>query len=250
MKKEIFNIFSNKKEITPEIKHKIIVDYREKNSLVIAKLIKLDFEIEYRELKIADYIIRDIAVERKTVSDFISSMINKRLLNQIEELKQYENKLLLIEGIEEQELYSENDFDSRINPNAIRGFLLSIVLKHKIPLIFTKNAEDTAKYLLTISKKQDKEISLINKKKSKNEKEQIQFIIEGFPGIGPKTSKKLLEEFGSIKNLINAPEEKLKQIIGKKADVFLNLINKKSQIPKKDELFEEKGWNSSDSRCN
>ena len=44
----------------------------------------------------------------------------------------------------------------------------------------------------------------------------MQFILEGFPGIGPKTSKKLLEEFKTIKNIINAPEEKLKKILGKK----------------------------------
>src|SRR3989339_1246212 len=184
------DIFSRKKSIKKhEPKIKIEIDYREQNSLVPIKLQTLGFEIEFKELKVADYIIKGIAIERKTVSDFISSMINRRLLSQLEEMQQYENKLLIVEGIYEKELYAENN--GGVNPNAIRGFLLSIVLKHKIPLIFTKNAEDTAKYLLTISKKQDKEISLINKKKSKNEKEQIQFIIEGFPGIGPKTSKKL-----------------------------------------------------------
>ena len=75
--------------------------------------------------KIGDYIVKDTVVERKTVQDFISSMINHRLINQIEELKQYENKLLIIEGISEQELYKEDS--EGVSANAIRGFLLSIL---------------------------------------------------------------------------------------------------------------------------
>lgn len=226
--KEIYDIFSRKKSIIKEEPaQRVIVDHREKNSLVIAKLIKLGFEVEFRELKIADYIVQNVAIERKTISDFISSMLNKRLLHQIEELKQYQNKLLIIEGLEEQELYSNNDYASGINPNAIRGFLLSITLKHKIPIIFSKNAEDTAKYIYLISKKQEKEISLITKKKATTKKEQLQFIVEGFPGIGPKTAKKLLGEFGSIKNIINASGEELKKALGKKSEIFKNLIDSK-----------------------
>src|SRR4030043_460807 len=115
---------------------KIIIDYREKNCLVASELMALGFEIEFKELKVADYLVKDIAIERKTVSDFISSMINRRLLKQLEELQQYENKLLIIEGIEEQNLYSDSESkEIGINPNAIRGFLLSILLKYKIPII-------------------------------------------------------------------------------------------------------------------
>jgi len=166
--------------------------------------------------------VKDVAIERKTVSDFISSMLNKRLLFQIEELKQYENKLLIIEGIDEQELYSDDN--EGVSGNAIRGFLLSILLKHKIPIIFTKDAEDTAKFIFVLAKKQEKETSFKAKKKSLNKKEQLQFIVEGFPGIGPKTAKKLLEEFKSIRNVINADDEQLKKILGKKSEIFRRIV--------------------------
>jgi len=217
-------IFSSEKQRNKEIKPliKVIIDYREKNSLVATHLIKLGFEIEFKELKVGDYIVKDVAIERKTISDFLSSMINKRLSNQIEELKQYPNKLILIEGFEHQELYNENN--KGIHPNAIRGFLLSIALKHKIPLIFTKNARDTAKFISVIAKKQEKEMPLNVRKKSLSKKENLQFILEGFPGIGPKTAKKLLQEFKTIKEIINLPEEKLKKILGKKALIFQELI--------------------------
>src|SRR4030042_5977474 len=151
MTKPIFDIFSKPKRIrkkSPEAeKQKILIDYRERNSLVASSLVELGFEIEFRELKVADYIVNNVAVERKTVSDFVNSIINKRIVRQLEELKQYENRLLIIEGIEEQELYSDDcsDKSSRlIHPNAIRGFLLSVTIKHRIPVILTKNCEDTA----------------------------------------------------------------------------------------------------------
>jgi ERCC4-type nuclease len=225
--KEIFNIFSKKQIRKPlQEKRKIIADYREKNSLVPAELMKQGIDVEFKELKVADYIVRNIAIERKTVSDFLSSMINRRLLDQLENLKQYENKLLVIEGIEEHELYNDTNSEG-ISANAIRGFLLSITLKHKIPIIFTKSSEDTAKYISVLLNKKEKEISLNAKRKSFDKKEQLQFIIESFPGIGPKTARKLLEKFRTIKNIINASENELKECIGKKADVILQLINQK-----------------------
>tara|TARA_Y100000310_G_scaffold316984_1_gene369355 strand:+ start:1333 stop:2022 length:690 start_codon:yes stop_codon:yes gene_type:complete len=219
--KQLLDIFSRRKlKIKKESSQKIIIDYREKNSLVISELSKLGFEIEIKELKVADYILGDVAIERKTVLDFISSMKNKRLINQLEGLQQYKNKLLIIEGLDEQELYTDSENRIGIHPNAIRGFLLSILLKYQIPIIFTKNYEDTAKFILVLSKKESKEMSLNVTRKSFNKKEQMQFIIEGFPGIGPKTAKKLLKEFKTIKNIINASQEKLQKTIGKKSEIF------------------------------
>jgi ERCC4-type nuclease len=151
--------------------------------------------------------------------------MNHRLLNQIEELKQYDNKLLIIEGISEQELY--NDGNTRINSNAVRGFLLSILLKHKIPIIFSKNSEDTAKFINVLSKKKETEINLNAKKKTLDKKEQLQFIIEGFPGVGPKKAKKLLEKFGTIQNIILSSTEDLKDILGIQAEGIKEIIERK-----------------------
>lgn len=222
--KKIFNIFSKKPSKDVKEKPKAILDYREKNSLIPSELIHLGLEIEFKNLKVADYIIKGVAIERKTVSDFVSSMINGRLIKQLEELGQYKEKLLIVEGIDEQELYTDSEDRIGMHPNSIRGFLLSILLKHKVPIIFTKNYEDTAKFLSVLSKRKPNELPLNVKKKNLNKKEQKQFIIEGFPGIGPKTSKKLLKKFKTIKNIINASEEELKEVIGKKAENIIKII--------------------------
>jgi len=222
--KPIFDIFSKTKNEDKKKLGKIFIDYREKNSLVYSELIKLGFEIEIKNLKVADYLVNNVAIERKTVSDFISSMINKRLSKQLYELQQYKKRLLIIEGIDEQELYSHqnlsNEQNQGIHPNSIRGFLLSILLNHNVPIIFTKDAEDTAKFIEILAKQEPKESSLNVTKKFLDKEERMQFIIESFPGIGPKTARKLLEGFGTIQKIINASEEEIKEVIGKKSEVF------------------------------
>ena len=224
--KPIFDIFSKRKTKIPE-KPKIEIDYREKSSLVISELISLGIDIEIKELKVADYIVAGVAIERKTVSDFINSMKSGRLAKQLEELQQFESKLIIVEGIEEQELYTESEENIGMHPNSVRGFLLSILLNYKIPIIFTKNYEDTAKFISVLSKKKPRETPLNVSKKFLSGSEQTQYVLESFPGIGPKTARKLLKRFGTIKNVINAPEEELKKELGKKAENFLRIIEQK-----------------------
>ena len=204
---------------------KIIADLHEKNSLVPAELINLNVEVEFKHLKVADFVIGNVAIERKTISDFINSMINKRLIRQLEELKQYEKKLLIIEGIEEQELY--NDSPEGLHGNAIRGMLLYISLESNCPIIFTKDYEDTAKFLFLIARRMEKNqtpFSLHAKKKARNIKEQKQYILESFPGIGPATAKKLLKQFQTISNIINATDNELKGILKGKLDSFKKIL--------------------------
>jgi len=224
--KPINDIFQSPKKqkiekTNSEEKTKIIIDYRERNSFVPSELKKLNQEIEFKELKVGDYLINSTAVERKTVQDFISSMINKRLFKQLEEIKQFPQNLLIIEG-------ETNKFElAGINSNAIKGFLLTINLRYKVPTIFTKDAEETALYLKILANKKEKTFSFQVSKKNLTKNEQLQFILEAFPKIGPKKSRALLEEFKTIKNLIDQPEEKLKPFLGKRALEFKEICERK-----------------------
>src|SRR3989338_3569486 len=224
MFENIFSKGSARQEQKPRLA--IIADNHEKNSLVISELLELGIDAEMQHLPVADFLVNGVAIERKTISDFLSSMINKRLARQLEEIKQYPKSLLIIEGIDEQELYDDCNHEG-INANAIRGFLLSIVLEFQVPIIFTKDYADTAKFISVLAKKEKKEhISIRAVKKSLNKKEQLQYILEGFPCVGPATAKKLLKKFGCIKNIINASDEELKKEIGKKSDLFKIITEK------------------------
>jgi len=227
------NIFQKTEERKEKPKLKIIADLHEKNSLVASELVGLGVDVEFQYLKVADYLVGNVAIERKTVSDFISSMLNKRLLIQLEELKQYEKHLLIIEGLEEQELYNDdienkNNEKRGLHSNAIRGMLLFTELEANCPIIFSKNYQDTAKFLYLIARRQEKDktpISLHAKKKNLSFQEQKQYILESFPNIGPSTAKKLLEKFKTINKVINASENELREVLKSKTAFFKRLID-------------------------
>lgn len=200
---------------------KIIVDKREKESLVGHELISMGINVEFQRMPVADYLIGNVAIERKTASDFINSLVNKRLFRQLEELKQFEKAVLIIEG----------DFDETdMNPNSIKGMLLSIMLDYNTPIAFTKDYQDTAKFLNLLVKRNGKkknDIGLRAKKKVYSIAEQQQMIIEGLPSVGPSLAKALLKKFKTVKTIANATEEELQKVekLGKKkAKIIKNIL--------------------------
>jgi len=198
----------------------IIMDISEKNSLIPAFLSKLKANCKFEHLEIADYIIGDIAIERKTFSDFLSSMLNLRLKKQLKEIKKYSQYFLIIEG--------ENICASNLQ-NPARGMLLSIILDFKIPILFTQSPEDTANFLFLLSKKLNKksiEKPIRYFRTQKDLEYQKQFVLEGFPGIGPKTAKKLLEKFKTLSRIFQASEEELKSCLNEiKIEKFRQLLD-------------------------
>lgn len=213
MKKQIENIFSKskteKEAICPNTKIPIIIDTREKQSLIASNLIKRKANIDFEKLEIGDYLIQDTIIERKTFADLVGSILNKRLFDQLREIKKYPNHFLLIEGFD----YNYSRFN--VHENAIRGMLLSVAIDYQVPIIYTEDEEDTANFLILTAKRYEKprpEIGLRPSKTFQTPEEQKQFILEGFPGIGPTTAKQLLENFSSLKEVFNTTEEKLKKI--------------------------------------
>jgi ERCC4-type nuclease len=214
-----FDIFSKKVKYVAN--SNIIVDNRENNSLVYLELKKMGLNVLFEQLEIADYLVNGVAIERKTISDFKSSIINKRIFSQIDNLKKYPKFILIIEGIQDEDIYS-----GIIHENSFRGMILSLVLNYEVPIIYTKNEKDTAKYISVIASRKEKRNNSIRISKSKfSDKERVQFILEGFSGIGPVAARKLVERFGNLKNIFNASLCELEKIIGKKAKEFYSIIN-------------------------
>ncbi len=219
----LYNIFSKSKpsSLSQNKLPEIIIDFREKNSFVPSELSKLGHEIHFKSLPISDYLVKDIAIERKTISDFKSSIINKRILTQLIEIKQYPKHFLIIEGP-----YEELFDNFQLKENAVRGFLLSTITEMQVPIIFSQNEKETASFISILSRKKSKPISFRPNKFQFSEKETLIYILEGFPNIGPTKAKKLIEKFHSLKNIFNASEEDLSTILGKRSKDFLDLLNK------------------------
>lgn len=204
-------------------KIKIYADYREKNSLRFQNLIASNVEIGLKHLDCADYVLSDrVAVEIKTAEDFVQSIVDNRLLNQLENLAfNYSKPIILIEG-------DKNLYELRaVHPNAIRGMMATIAVDYGIPIIFTSSPKETSEFLIAIAKREQSnnknEFNPHNGKKPKSLEEQKIYFISALPKIGPKMAKKLFDRFGNIKALVNSKADEFRQIqgIGRKTSQML-----------------------------
>ena len=204
---------------------KIIVDHRERPSGIIKELGRRGFDVEVRQLITADYIVESkdragntitVGIERKVQSDFLNSIIDRRIIEQLVYLKEnFSIPLLIIEGSEN--IYTLRNF----HPNSVRGMLASIAIDFQVPMIHTKNTNDTAALLEVIARRLERprsQLSLLKKKKPATLKEQQEYLVESLPLIGPQMAKTLLKSFKSVKNVMNAAEDELLKIdnMGKK----------------------------------
>jgi Fanconi anemia group M protein len=210
----------------------IFADYREKGTGIIKELSERGVKVELSKLDVADYLLSDrVAIELKTVKDFVDSIIDGRLLSQLSCLRKYERPILLLEG--EEDIYSQR----KVHPNAIRGVLSTILVSYGIPIVQTKNFKETANLFLIIAKREadpSKKDFTLHSSKPLSDKEIQEYIVSSFPGVGSVLAKPLLKKFKSIKNMINADEKDLREVelIGeKKAKRIKELVEKNYDEP-------------------
>ncbi len=192
---------------------KVIADHREASSSVVREIYRLDLEVDMQQLEVGDFILSErVGVERKTVSDFLKSLIDGRLLEQVKNLAEtFERPLLILEG---EGLYTERG----IHPNAIRGALACITVDYGIPILPTENEKETAKIISSIVDREQgegkEEIPIRSERKSLTLSELQRFVVEGLPGVSAVLAKRLLEHFDSVENITKASEEDLQEVHG------------------------------------
>jgi Fanconi anemia group M protein len=191
----------------------IYADIRE-TSQQLNNILKKRCELREMQLEVADYLLSErVAVERKVSADFLQSLIDGRLFKQLAAMKEnFESPLLIIEG---EELFDDN---RKIHPNAIRGALASIAIDFAVPIIWTKNALETAEQLFIIAKREQldekKSVALRGKRKMHSLNEEQEFLVSGLPKVSTVTAKKLLKHFGSPEKIFAAPESELMKVEG------------------------------------
>ncbi|EZQ03869.1 MULTISPECIES: 3'-flap repair endonuclease Xpf [Acidianus] len=217
---------------------RIYADEREKASEIPDILRELGASVILQQLTVGDYIVGpDVAVERKSVSDLVNSIFDKRFFDQISRLKQtYQKIILLIEG----DLSRIKEITSKWK--AINSALISISLEPLISIIYSSNRRESAETIYIIAEKSQSErkaipISLHDKPKFDNIKDIQLYVVESFPHIGGKSAEKLLEKFNTIRNLCNANISDLERVLAsrKKAEELYKIINSPFTSQTKDE---------------
>lgn len=192
---------------------KIFADFREKGNCIVKELADNNISIGLESLDCADYILSSrVGVEVKTVPDFVNSIVDGRLLQQLRSLKQkFERPIVIIEGTED--LFSVRN----VHPNAIRGMLATIVVSYGIPLVHTRDFKETAALLVSIAKREQenngsRDFSLHSNKKPLALEEQQEYIVSSLPNVGPTVAKELLRHFKTVKNIVNADIDDLQKV--------------------------------------
>jgi len=233
------------KQETKTNKIRIICDMRECASQVNVELEKLSsletlVEIKLEQLSVGDYILSDdVVIERKTIADLETSIIDGRIFSQLKNLMQVKKPGLIIEG-DASKLFSDN---SRIQKKALIGLITSIGLDYKLPIFFTRNQKETAEFLLNIAKREqigngNNGMKLRFEKTRMNFSQRQLFIMESFPDVGPTLAKSILIEFKTIRNIANASIDDLQKIpkLGpKKADKIKYLFERRFGDSEKEE---------------
>jgi len=207
----------------------IFVDTRERNSKTFCEMKKKDIEIIEKQLEIGDYQVgEETIIERKTVNDFVNSIIDGRIFVQATKMSVFEKPLLILEGNLEYELE-----ERQIKREQIYGAIFAIMLEFRVPVLFAVDSFECADLIYQLAKREqlrkERPISMRKLKKIDNTQMMQQYLIEGLPFVGPTLALRLLEKFGSVKKVFNADKEKLEKIEGigsKKAEDIYSIITK------------------------
>ncbi|MCC7565766.1 MAG: DEAD/DEAH box helicase, partial [Methanomicrobiaceae archaeon] len=190
----------------------ITADDREAASRVVERLYELGAALELRRLDVGDYAIGErILVERKTARDFVDTLVERDLFGQISELVHaVPRPILIIEG--------DDLFTARgIHPNAIRGTIAAITVDMGATLLYTKDEEDTAMTLYVLAQREEGERGerkVHTRKSYRSLREEQEYVLASFPGVGLKHARLLLKHFGSLKAVVDAEREELLSVKG------------------------------------
>jgi len=162
---------------------------------------------------LGDYLIDEsLLIERKTLADLVSSIKDGRLFGQGCGLAR--SRLwtaLILEGT------GKDLAGSEMRREAIQGALITLTLFLGIPLLRSRDPQETAQLLLFAARQARtlKTGALPRRGRRPRGKRRVQArILQGLPGIGPERAKRLLDEFGSVEAVMRAEIEELASVQG------------------------------------
>jgi len=192
---------------------RVEVDFRE-TTTDLFPLVKACpvFDVQLRHLAAGDYLIADqIVLERKTYADFAISIVEGRLFRQAARLARTRwRPLLLVEGPRPRRAPG-------VHPHALKGAVLSLAVGWRLPVAFSRSAEESL-LLLRILAGQSERLGCLELPRQGYRPKRLQsrklYVLQGFPGVGPTIARRLLERFGTIRNVIEADEAALAEVQG------------------------------------
>jgi DNA excision repair protein ERCC-4 len=207
---------------------RVVADERERASGVPEELSKLNVRVYFSRLPVADYVLNpELAVERKSVKDLVTSVYDSRLFYQAAKLSAaYAKPFLLIEG-DSMEVESLAK-----NLKSFYGAIANVTLAYGLRVLYTANPRETAIAIAELlSHARAKPLTRIPTElppKAKSVPQQQLYLVSAMPGIGRKLAEKLLAKYGTPRRImgLTAGELAMTRGIGwKKAEKIKNIMD-------------------------
>lgn len=186
----------------------VIVDDREPQSVITALAAHPDCHVSIQRLSLGDYLVDDrLLFERKTLPDFVSSVMDGRLFRQAARLAVSKQRgIIVLEGT------IKDIAGHGISREALQGALISVSVIFGIPLLRSFDVTETARLMLHTARqvRTVRSGGIANKGRRPKAKQRVQLqLLQGLPGIGPGRAQSLLEKFGSVQSVMQAGYEDL-----------------------------------------
>jgi Fanconi anemia group M protein len=203
-------------EETKEIENNDVIIYSDsrEDGTAVVKILSKRCDLRQKQLVVADYqLSENVGLERKSQNDFLQSIVDGRLFQQLGELKRvFSCPILLIEG--DGDMFGIRD----IHPNAIRGALASIATDFKVPILWSTTQIETAELLYVIAKREQMQLkhntTLRVRPKFRSINQEQEFVVAGLPNISTVKAKNLLKHFQTPQKLFAASEDELQKVDG------------------------------------
>ena len=192
----------------------ILVDDREDKERI--KLLKNNFStpIEVIRLEYGDIIIKDnnnvIAIETKTIQDFIGSCRNGQIKKEALNMKKMSPFSFII-------IYDDGKWNKKytrpLTNNEWYGNIVSLMQRYKVPVIICEDSTHFIKAIKAVIRTVGKNDEPITPPivRPKNSNEMINVLI-GIPKVGAKMARVLLDTFKTPGGVFNATDEQLNSI--------------------------------------
>lgn len=170
------------------------------------------------ELPAGDLEINGVGFERKTMSDYASSLLEGRLNEQAVKLNQrYEHAYILVEG---DLVETGNPLDavtSNIAPESLRGSMSSLTARQGLPVLCCSNRALLADMAVRLARKhvEEKGTSFVTSGAVGKNEPTAKMMYSCISGVGADTAETLYAEYPSMAEFMsNASVEDLQQLDG------------------------------------
>jgi DNA excision repair protein ERCC-4 len=208
------------------VPNRIVVDERERPSGIPELLRRAGASVDFAQLAVGDYIVSpEVAVERKTIRDLVSSIYDGRLYVQCSELvKHYQRPIVVIQG----DIAVLKEIPDDIKESKARRLvertplvldaLSTVAMEFRIPVVHAPDAEYAAMLLLAMANKgiQNRASGPLLKKIRKENPFYLQqlSVLSSVPGVGDKLAARMLEKFKTPQRALTATAAELATIPG------------------------------------